>query len=124
MSAIKNITEESVSSVKKEEIYNKANKVVVSDKNLDSKASITSSAYGVTDDEFSAELKSMEGYDETMEWTEEEETKVRRKIDFLLLPFMLLMAFVLNMDRTNHCTFLFFFSFYQKNVNKEHILLR
>ena len=107
MSDIKNRTEESISSAKKDELPDKVNKIALSNKNLDSKASITSSAYDATDDEFSAELKSMEGYDETLEWTEEEETKVRRKIDFRLLPFMLLMAFVLNMDRTNHCKLLF-----------------
>ncbi|KAI9319497.1 major facilitator superfamily domain-containing protein [Dichotomocladium elegans] len=42
-----------------------------------------------------------EGYDSTLEWTEEEEKQVIRIIDMRLMPFMLLMSFVLNMDRTN-----------------------
>ncbi|KAI7860293.1 major facilitator superfamily domain-containing protein [Circinella umbellata] len=42
------------------------------------------------------------GYEPDLEWEEHEEAKVRRKIDVYLMPFLLLMAFVLNMDRTNH----------------------
>lgn len=40
-------------------------------------------------------------YDESLDWTEEEETVVRNKLDIKLMTFMLLMTFVLNMDRTN-----------------------
>ncbi|KAG2219906.1 hypothetical protein INT45_008543 [Circinella minor] len=42
-----------------------------------------------------------EGYDKDLEWTEEEENKVRRIIDIRLFPLILLGSFVLNMDRTN-----------------------
>ncbi|KAI9319496.1 major facilitator superfamily domain-containing protein [Dichotomocladium elegans] len=42
-----------------------------------------------------------EGYDGSLKWTEEEEKQVLRIIDRRLMPFMLLMSFVLNMDRTN-----------------------
>jgi hypothetical protein len=35
----------------------------------------------------------------------EEETSVRNKIDLWLMSFVLLMTFVLNMDRTNICKF-------------------
>lgn len=44
---------------------------------------------------------SSDSYDEGLEWTEEEEQKVRNKLDIRLMSFMLLMTFVLNMDRTN-----------------------
>lgn len=45
-----------------------------------------------------------EMYDSKLEWTEKEENEVRRILDIRLMPFILLMSFVLNMDRTNICT--------------------
>lgn len=44
-----------------------------------------------------------EAYDPELQWTKEEEDRVRRIIDIRLMPFILLMSFVLNMDRTNVC---------------------
>lgn len=44
---------------------------------------------------------SSSNYDESLKWTEEEEAAVRNKLDIKLMTFMLLMTFVLNMDRTN-----------------------
>ncbi|KAG1057143.1 hypothetical protein G6F46_001022 [Rhizopus delemar] len=44
---------------------------------------------------------SISGYVPDLKWTEEEEKKVLFKIDTKLMPFVLLMTFVLNMDRTN-----------------------
>lgn len=49
----------------------------------------------------------IEGYVPDLQWTEEEEKKVLRAIDVKLMPFILLMDFVLNMDRTNNCKFCF-----------------
>lgn len=43
------------------------------------------------------------GYVPDLEWSAEEEDSVRRKIDIRLMSFVLLMTFVLNMDRTNIC---------------------
>lgn len=45
----------------------------------------------------------VEGYVSDLEWTDEEEKKVLFIIDTRLMPFVLLMTFVLNMDRTNIC---------------------
>jgi hypothetical protein len=45
------------------------------------------------------------GYVADLSWTVEEETSVRNKIDLWLMSFVLLMTFVLNMDRTNICKF-------------------
>jgi hypothetical protein len=45
--------------------------------------------------------------DDEMEWSEEEEAKVRTILDIKLMPFMLAMTFVLNMDRTNICKYSF-----------------
>ena len=87
---------------------------ILSDKHSISKVSVTSTNYGAADSD--SVITDIEGYEETLMWTEEEETCVRRKIDFLLMPFMLLMAFVLNMDRTNLCKsyryFFFIVNFY------------
>ncbi|CAO0801119.1 unnamed protein product [Mucor circinelloides] len=47
------------------------------------------------------ESVSADSYDEDLEWTPEEEQKVRNKLDLKLMTFMLAMTFVLNMDRTN-----------------------
>lgn len=44
-----------------------------------------------------------EGYIKDLEWTQEEEAKVLRILDIRLMPLMLVMSFVLNMDRTNIC---------------------
>lgn len=52
---------------------------------------------------------SISGYVPDLKWTEEEEKKVLFKIDTKLMPFVLLMTFVLNMDRTNICKFTFFY---------------
>lgn len=47
----------------------------------------------------------IEGYVPELQWTEEEERKVVNAIDIKLMPFVLLMTFVLNMDRTNNCKY-------------------
>jgi hypothetical protein len=46
---------------------------------------------------------SAEGYVHDLQWTEEEERAIVNKIDLRLMSFVLLMTFVLNMDRTNIC---------------------
>ncbi|KAJ3049030.1 hypothetical protein HDU99_009014, partial [Rhizoclosmatium hyalinum] len=43
----------------------------------------------------------VEGYDPTLEYTEEEEARVRRLIDIRFMPWILFSTFILNMDRTN-----------------------
>lgn len=43
------------------------------------------------------------GYVPDLEWTVDEEDSVRKKVDIRLMSFVLLMTFVLNMDRTNIC---------------------
>ncbi|CAO3642004.1 unnamed protein product [Mucor fragilis] len=60
-----------------------------SDASFSSSASVTSTAVDV------------EGYVSGLEWTDEEESRVLFIIDTRLMPFVLLMTFVLNMDRTN-----------------------
>lgn len=62
-----------------------------SDASFSSSASVTSTAVDV------------EGYVSGLEWTDEEESRVLFIIDTRLMPFVLLMTFVLNMDRTNIC---------------------
>lgn len=57
-----------------------------------------SSIYSTDKSELSAE-----GYVPDLQWTEEEERAVVNKIDIRLMSFVLLMTFVLNMDRTNIC---------------------
>lgn len=69
----------------------KQNNVSPSDSSLSSSASATS----VTE--------AVEGYVSDLEWADEEEKKVLFIIDTKLMPFVLLMTFVLNMDRTNIC---------------------
>lgn len=44
-----------------------------------------------------------EGYIHDLQWTPEEERAIVNKIDIRLMSFVLLMTFVLNMDRTNIC---------------------
>ena len=44
--------------------------------------------------------------DEEFQWTEHEEEQVLSILDSNLMPFILLMTFVLNMDRTNLCRYL------------------
>lgn len=61
-------------------------------------ASDGSSIYSTDGSEISAE-----GYIHDLQWTEEEERAVVNKIDIRLMSFVLLMTFVLNMDRTNIC---------------------
>lgn len=61
-------------------------------------ASDGSSVYSTEGSEISAE-----GYIHDLQWTEEEERAVVNKIDIRLMSFVLLMTFVLNMDRTNIC---------------------
>jgi hypothetical protein len=46
---------------------------------------------------------SIDGYVSDLQWTEDEERKILTIIDTRLMPFVLLMTFVLNMDRTNIC---------------------
>ena len=88
------------------------NHIAVSDKKKNASSfSVISSTYGTTELKDDEEYKDVHGYDPELEWEEHEEAKVRRKIDVYLMPFLLLMAFVLNMDRTNHCK-CSFFSFY------------
>lgn len=43
--------------------------------------------------------------DNELEWTQEEENEVLQIIDKYLMMFILLMTFVLNMDRTNICKY-------------------
>jgi hypothetical protein len=50
-------------------------------------------------------LTSTIGYVPELKWTAEEEDAVRNKIDLRLMSFVLLMTFVLNMDRTNICKY-------------------
>lgn len=50
-------------------------------------------------------LTSTIGYVPELKWSAEEEDAVRSKIDRRLMSFVLLMTFVLNMDRTNICKF-------------------
>lgn len=45
----------------------------------------------------------IDGYVPDLQWTQEEEIKVLQIIDTRLMSFVLLMTFVLNMDRTNIC---------------------
>lgn len=49
-----------------------------------------------------------EGYVQDLQWTAEEERAIVNKIDIKLMSFVLLMTFVLNMDRTNICKLFFF----------------
>lgn len=62
----------------------------------------------------SEETSDIEGYVPDLQWTEEEEKKILRAIDIKLMPFVLLMNFVLNMDRTNNCKF---FCCYKNQLN-------
>lgn len=50
-----------------------------------------------------SENHDIEGYVSDLQWTEAEERKVLTIIDTRLMPYVLLMTFVLNMDRTNIC---------------------
>jgi len=50
-------------------------------------------------------LTSTIGYVPELKWSPEEEDAVRSKIDRRLMSFVLLMTFVLNMDRTNICNY-------------------
>ncbi|KAJ3284999.1 hypothetical protein HDU79_007704, partial [Rhizoclosmatium sp. JEL0117] len=43
----------------------------------------------------------VEGYDANLEYTEEEEARVRHLIDTRFMPWILFSTFILNMDRTN-----------------------
>ncbi|CAO3580907.1 unnamed protein product [Absidia cylindrospora] len=59
-----------------------------------------------TESQNSSDLESIntdDSYDPSLEWTPEEENKIRTKLDIRLMSFVLLMTFVLNMDRTNIC---------------------
>ncbi|CEP11060.1 hypothetical protein [Parasitella parasitica] len=56
------------------------------------------------------ESLSTDSYDEALEWTPEEEQRVRNKLDLKLMTFMLVMTFVLNMDRTNICKYMAYFN--------------
>jgi hypothetical protein len=49
------------------------------------------------------DVHGIEGYVPDLQWTKAEERKVLQIIDTRLMPFVLLMTFVLNMDRTNIC---------------------
>ena len=40
-------------------------------------------------------IDSDDSYDPTLEWTEDEENRLRRKIDFRLMSFVLLCTFIL-----------------------------
>lgn len=74
---------------------------------LDTKPSNTSSVtitQGTAPDDTDPRLKD-EMYDSKLEWSEKEENEVRRILDIRLMPFILLMSFVLNMDRTNICMY-------------------
>ncbi|KAJ3014197.1 UNVERIFIED_CONTAM: hypothetical protein HDU68_000387 [Siphonaria sp. JEL0065] len=47
------------------------------------------------------DITRVEGYDETLDYPDEEETRVRRLIDTRLMPWILFSTFILNIDRTN-----------------------
>ncbi|KAJ3017862.1 UNVERIFIED_CONTAM: hypothetical protein HDU68_011439 [Siphonaria sp. JEL0065] len=47
------------------------------------------------------EITRTEGYDETLDYSEEEEARVRLLIDTRLMPWILFSTFILNIDRTN-----------------------
>ncbi|KAJ3013771.1 UNVERIFIED_CONTAM: hypothetical protein HDU68_000559, partial [Siphonaria sp. JEL0065] len=47
------------------------------------------------------DITRVEGYDETLDYTEDEEKRVRRLIDTRLMPWILFSTFILNIDRTN-----------------------
>jgi hypothetical protein len=51
-------------------------------------------------------LSSNSAYVRDLQWTEEEEKKIVSKLDRWLMSYVLLMTFVLNMDRTNICKLL------------------
>lgn len=88
-------------SISKTSITSKGSDIVVI-KTREHPYSDTSSSLeaGLSDDD---DDDNTEGYDKTLQWTEDEERSIVRKLDFRLLPFMLIMSFVLNMDRTNLC---------------------
>jgi hypothetical protein len=69
--------------------------------------------YESTDEESFA----TDSYDECMEWTDEEEQKVRNKLDIRLMSFILLTTFVLNMDRTNICKSKEYYSYVRRAKN-------
>lgn len=68
-----------------------------------------------SDSSFTSSLNTydIDGYVPDLQWTEEEEKRVLFIIDTKLMPFVLLMTFVLNMDRTNICKF-----FFKKNTKR------
>ena len=76
----------------KEENINNARIEINNDK-FDSNSSCTTSTIDVN----------FSGYISTLEWTKVEEKRVVRIIDNRLMPYVILMFFVLNMDRTNIC---------------------
>ncbi|CDH48430.1 mfs general substrate transporter [Lichtheimia corymbifera JMRC:FSU:9682] len=89
-----------VKSISKASITSKGSDIVVV-KTREHPYSDTSSSSleaGLSDDD---DDDNTEGYDKTLQWTEDEERRIVRKLDFRLMPFMLIMSFVLNMDRTN-----------------------
>lgn len=88
-------------SISKTSITSKKSDIVVI-KTREHPYSDTSSSLeaGLSDDD---DDDNTEGYDKTLQWTEDEERSIVRKLDFRLMPFMLIMSFVLNMDRTNLC---------------------
>ncbi|KAI9326734.1 MFS general substrate transporter [Obelidium mucronatum] len=47
------------------------------------------------------DITRVEGYDETLSYTDEEEARVRFLIDTRLMPWILFSTFILNIDRTN-----------------------
>ena len=90
-----------VKSISKASITSKGSDIVIV-KTREHPYSDTSSSLeaGLSDDD---DDDNTEGYDKTLQWTEDEERRIIRKLDFRLMPFMLIMSFVLNMDRTNLC---------------------
>lgn len=59
-----------------------------------------STLYGSVDDEDNLKHPT---HANQLQWTDAEEEEVRKTLDRKLLPFILLMVFVLNLDRTNLC---------------------
>lgn len=74
-------------------------------KDIDKLEKSSTNSFTYSSDEYEGSIK---GYVPGLKWTEEEEKRVLFKIDTRLMSFVLLMTFVMNMDRTNICKFIIF----------------
>lgn len=73
-------------------------------KDIDKLEKFSTNSFTYSSDEYDSSIK---GYVPGLKWTEEEEKRILFKIDTRLMSFVLLMTFVMNMDRTNICKLLF-----------------